>query len=347
MNFKKKIISTIIFVLLFILAYLFVFKNYSITEFLNTIKNCRYEYIIIAIICVFFWVFFEALFFKIIFKKLNYKISWYQAFGYVFTEFYFSAITPSSTGGQPVQMIEMRKDKIPYRISSIIVLINTMFYKLSLILIVTVGFIVYHDKIKDFSSLFKGFSIFGYIITLAIALFFLILIFSNKIITKLVNWFYKLLDKLKIRKNDSEKQKKLDASIEEYKEAAKYIRKNYKVMFITFIVIFLQRTSLLMVNYFIYKAFNIDSISICFALTIQAFLTIAADFIPLPGGVIVSEALLIEINNILQISSISKSITLVFRNINFYLLVLVSLIYYIIFHYSKRKEAQKITDNQE
>lgn len=342
MNLKKKIISTIIFVLLFILSYVFVFKNYSITEFINTIKTCRYEFILIAIGCVFLWVLFEAIYFKIIFKNLNYKISWFQAFGYVFTEFYFSAITPSSTGGQPVQMIEMRKDKIPYRISSIVVLVNTMFYKLALLLIVTLGFIVYHNKISSFSSLFKSFSIYGYIITLIIVLFFLVLIFSNKIITKLVNIFYKLLDKLKIKKTDSDK---LDKSIEEYKEAAKYIRKNYKVLFITFIVIFMQRLSLLMVNYFIYKAFNIDNISIFFAITIQAFLTIAADFIPLPGGVIVSEALLIEINNILQISSISKGITLIFRNISFYLLVVVSLLYYIIFHYSKRKEAQKITDN--
>ena len=142
MNLKRKLISTGIFLLLFAMAYIFVFKDYSITEFRDTMSKCDLLYIIIAMGCVVLWVFFEAYFFKFIFKKLNYSISWYQAIGYVFTETYFSAITPSSTGGQPVQMVEMNKDKIPYKISSIVVMINTLLYKIALLVIVVLGFIL-------------------------------------------------------------------------------------------------------------------------------------------------------------------------------------------------------------
>ena len=344
MNIKKKIISTAIFLLLFFLAYYFVFRDYSITEFQQTLSKCNPLFIMIAICCVGLWVFLEAFFFKYIFKKLKYKITWHQAIGYVFTETYFSAITPSSTGGQPVQMVEMNKDKIPYRISSIVVLINTLLYKLALLVIVLIGFFLFYSEIKGLTPAFRGFALLGFIITTLLVVLFLCLLFSKKFIMKLVNFFYGILWKLKIKKKDKESQKKLEASIDEYRNVAKYIKNDKKTVIKSFLIIFGQRLSLLLVNYFIYKSFNVTGIPVLFAITIQAYLTIAADFIPVPGGVIISEALLIETNVVLGITDIAKGATLVFRNISFYFLVIVSLVYYMIFHYAKRKPAEKIED---
>lgn len=342
MEFKKRILSTLIFILLIFLAYFFVFKDYSLSQFIDTFKNCKVGFLIFAFLCVCLWVFFEALFFKVIYKRLGYKIGFSNAIGYVFTETYFSAITPSSTGGQPVQMIEMNKDGIPYRTSSIVVLVNTMFYKLSLLLIVIIGFIIYHNEIFSFSPLFKIMSIYGFIITLLIILFFLLLIFSEKIIKKILKTFLNIVFKIRKIKDENEKEEAINNALKDYIEAAKYIRKNPKVLLNTFFIIFMQRVSLLMVNYFVYKSFNINNISILYAITINAFLTMAIDFMPLPGGVLISEGLLIEVNKRLHIFNISKSITIVFRNISFYFLVVASLIGYLTFHFKKRKKAIKI-----
>lgn len=335
MNLKRKIVSTIFFIFLLYLAYYFVFRNYSITQFVNTLKTCKPHFFIFAVICIFLFVFFEALFFKIILKKLGYRINWYQAFGYVFTEIYFSGITPSSTGGQPIQMVEMSKDKIPYRISSIIVLINTMFYKLSLLIILIIGFIIYHEEIFSFSDIFKLTAIIGFVITLIIVLFFICLIFSKKFVSFLI----RILLKTKKYKNN---EHKLKDALSDYTEAAKYIRDHKKVLASTFFTIFMQRLSLLLVSYFVYKSFNINNISVLYAITIQAYLTIATDFVPIPGGIIISESLFIEVNEILRITGLSKSITIIFRSISFYILILISLLYYLLFHFKKRKPAVRI-----
>lgn len=342
MNLKKKVISTTISLLLFIAAYLFIFKDYSITEFKTNLVICNKFYLLLAMSCVLSWVCLEALFFKYIFKKMNYKISWFQAIGYVFTETYFSAITPSSTGGQPVQMVEMNKDKIPYRISSIVVLINTILYKISILLIVVLGFIIFYNKIKILTSTFKICLAIGFVITTSITILILSLMFTKKFIIKLVYFIYKMLWKLKIKKKDENSEQKLEASIREYNMAANYIKKDKKTMINSFIIIFLQRLSFFLIYFFIYKSFNIKDISLPFAIAIQAFLTMATDFIPIPGAVIISEALILETNKALGITSIAKGATLIFRNISFYWLVLISLIYYIIFRSINRKPAIKI-----
>ena len=344
MKLKRNLISTGIFLLLLFLAYYFVFRNYSLNEFFETLKGCRPGFFLDAILCVCGFVFFEALFFKVIFKKLGYKISWYKSLGYVFTEIYFSAITPSSTGGQPIQMIEMSKDKIPYRVSSIVVFINTLFYKMALLLIVIIGFLVFFDEVMNFSNVFKITAILGFILTLALVLFFIFLIFSKKVMKGVLKLIIKVSG-LRKSVNKEELTERYRVALDEYSEVAKYIKGNKKTLLITFIIIFMQRLSLLLVSFFVYKSFNVEGISLFYAITIQALLTIAADFIPLPGGVIISEGLFIEVNKILNISSIASGVTIVFRAISFYALVLVSLLYFLVFHFVKRKPAEKIELN--
>ena len=100
----------------------------------------------------------------------------------------------------------------------------------------------------------------------------------------------------------------------------------------------------MMVYYLVCRAFEVNSFSLVYAISIQAFLTVAMDSIPIPGGVIVGEGLIMEANEALKVLNYSKDITLIFRGISVYLLVIISLIYYLIFHYKKRKKVILIKD---
>jgi hypothetical protein len=296
-------------------------------------------YLVFGLLCMGLWVFFEGLFLKTIFRKLNYKISWYQALGYVFTESYFSLVTPGSSGGQPIQMYEMGRDKIPYRTSSIVVFINTMFYKLSLIIIVILSFVFCFKDFLNFSPIFKIMILIGFIVNLLIITAFLLLVYTKKLIRGITNIITKFLVKFKFIKNIDEFNNRLNESVEDYLKTASYIRNHKRVLIETFSIVFFQRLSILMVFYFVTKAFGVSSYSLLYAISIQAFLTIAMDSIPIPGGVIIGEGLIMEANEALKIVKYSKDITLIFRGISVYLLVIIALIYYIIFHYKKRSHA--------
>ena len=49
--------------------------------------------------------------------------------------FFFSCVTPSATGGQPMQIYFMKKEKIPIPVSTVILMIVTITYKLVLVVI--------------------------------------------------------------------------------------------------------------------------------------------------------------------------------------------------------------------
>lgn len=339
MKNKKNTIFTIVFIILIFCAYYFVFRDYSFNKFLNALFECEHVYLFLAVVCMGLWVFFEAIFLKTILKKINYRISWYQSLGYVFTEAYFSLVTPGSSGGQPIQMYEMGRDKIPYRVSGIVVFINTMFYKLSLVLIGLISFILYFKDFLHFSFVFKILVLIGFLVNVIIITFFLLLIYTEKFIKGITKAVSKIILKFKFVKNIDEFNNKLNESVNDYLKAASYLRTHKKIYVETFLIVFLQRLSILMVYYSVTKAFGVSSYSLLYSISIQAFLTIALDSIPIPGGVILGEGLIMEANEALNIIKYSKDITLLFRSISVYLLVIVALIYYIIFHYKKRKKA--------
>ena len=103
-----------------------------------------------------------------------------------------------------------------------------------------------------------------------------------------------------------------------------------------------QRLSILGISYVIYLAFGLNTLSFFEVIAFQVCITLGSDFMPFPGGVVVSEGLLLQANQIIYGSALATSGMMLLRGISFYLLVLFSFIFYLIFHFVKRKKAIKM-----
>ena len=342
MSKKKYLLSILLFLFLTFGTYYFVFKDYSFSLFLSSLSYCNPLFIVISFVSMFFWAFFEALYLKVMCFYMGYKISYYKAFGYVFTECYFSAITPSSIGGQPVQMAEMSHDGIPYRVSSVIILLNTLIYKIALIIIATIGIILFKDILFSFNTLFNWLVLLGFITTILLIICFLVLVYSKKLMYYIVKLVICVLNKLHIFKSIKEKENKLNASLKDYQECALLTKKKPSILIISLIILLCQRLSILAVSYFIYKSFGLNDNSIYFIIAMQSCITLGSDFMPFPGGVVVAEGLLFEANKIIYGSNLATPAMILLRTISFYSIVIFSLLFYIYFHFKKRNKSEVI-----
>ena len=337
---KKYVLSALLFVVLVILTYVFVLKGCDFNLLINSIKNTNPFYIILTIICVFGYVFFGSLFLKRILKYFGFGISFYHALGYIFTEIYFSAITPSNMGGQPVQMVEMKRDKIDYHVSSVLVLFNTMMNRIVLIFIATIFFIFFNKVIFNINSFYNWVVILGYITTILVILLFAALIYSKKIANILLKLSNFLIDHIKLIKNKDKLKNKLVKSLNDYQECSKITKEKPKLVIESFLILFLQRISLLLASYTVYKAFGLNEYGLFLIMAFQVCVTLGSDLMPTPGGVMINEGLLLAVNNLIYGDALALSGMLLLRSFNFYFLVIVSALLYFIFHYVKRKPSK-------
>ena len=288
MKNKNLLISSCIFVLLFAVTFGILFLTYSVDDLLLCLKMIKSTfYLIIGIAIVIFFTL-EAIYFKIIFKSLDENISFRRCMHYSFVEFFFSGITPGSTGGQPVQLYYMNKDKIPMKKSMIALILNTILFKLFFVVTGILIIIFKFNYISMSKTVVKVLFFIGLTYDIVAIIICLLLMYNQKLISKILTFFYKIYNKI-TNKNIDYKTKIKDIT-ESYVEEANYIKNNVGCLILSTILVFLQRTIMFSIIYIIYISINSNPVLNYFDIVmLQIFVQQSLEVTLLPGQAGVGE----------------------------------------------------------
>ena len=321
---SNKIILTLVFILLVVITLLVIVnqnESFSLKGFIQYVSDASLLWIILAFICMLGFVFFEAWAIRILSEAFGYRRSMKKALVYSASDIYFSAITPSATGGQPASALFMMKDKIPGAVTTIILLINLTLYTTSIIVIGGICFITRSDIFIDLSALSKCLVLIGYGLQFVLLAVFLLLVFKEKIVMKIATIVLRLLHKIHIVRHIDKKLEHLEEVEKQYKECAKAIKQHKKSMLQAFICNLLQRLSLVCVSVCVFIGVT-DSVSGAYtAFATQGYVVMGSNSVPIPGAVGAADYLFIDGFDTLVQDPIS--IELLSRGISFYCCIIV------------------------
>ncbi len=331
---KKIIRNSSFFVILIFLTYYFIFRKMDRNGLLSAIKNTNLLFLFIAIILAFGNIFFEAVVhyrnLKILKEKTNFKL----CLKYAIVGFFFSAITPAATGGQPVQIYYMHKDGVNYINATISILIQSFSYLSIMVLLGIIGYIINFNYISNL-GFFEYFFFIGVIANGTIVLITLIAMFSEKTSNKLLNLIYKIIDKFNHDKAISFKEK-FTAQIKEYHTSAHFIMNNKKIVLKTLLTSICQLVSYHSVAYFVYLSLNVSNLNYFKITSLQSLLYLSVSILPLPGTVGVNETGFSIIYSPIIMKNIVDSALLLTRGISFYLYVIITGIILLIINIKKK-----------
>ena len=157
---KKQIIWSLIFIALIVLTVWVIVKqneSFSIEGFINYVSAAKWQWIALAFLCMVGFIIFEGLAVLQLCKAFGYKEKVKRGIVYSAVDIYFSAITPSATGGQPASAMCMMQDGIPGAVTTIVLLLNLTLYTIAIIVIGAVCFIFNFDMFRHFSNAFLTF----------------------------------------------------------------------------------------------------------------------------------------------------------------------------------------------
>ena len=176
-------------------------------------------------------------------RTLGIKRKKWTCFLFSSVGFFFSCITPSASGGQPAQIYYMKKEKIPIPVSTLVLMIVTITYKLVLVVIGVVvtffgqGFI--HKYLYDVRYVFylgTGLNVFC-VVTM------LILVFHPVLARTILVKGMALLERMHLMKRKQSRLDRLNASMDQYRETAVYLKNHVKVLHNKKVAIDIQCTS--------------------------------------------------------------------------------------------------------
>ncbi|MDE6584771.1 MAG: flippase-like domain-containing protein, partial [Anaeroplasmataceae bacterium] len=141
--------------------------NYDINELFSIIQEVNFLWLIPAILMIFVYIHYEGLAMRQIFKTMEIQTTRRANFMYSAIDYYFCAVTPSASGGQPMVAYYMAKDGISLSAVSLTLLINTALFKIVLIILSLVSIIFCSSLVFEFPIMIALFVI-GIVINLFI-----------------------------------------------------------------------------------------------------------------------------------------------------------------------------------
>ena len=329
---NRYFLSMMFFVLLVTATFYLLLKDCDFDNIINAVKGAEYRYLILSVIMAVIYVAGEGQCLNIIIKSLKGKANRFLCFIYGCIDFYFCAVTPSATGGQPVAAYYMSKDGVSVATSTIALLLNTIQYKLVLIVLGITAMIFKFSILLD-NFWFTFMFVFGIVANIITIIVCLAAIFSKSLLDKVVYKVINGLVRIKLIRNRRKVVTKYEHQFKDYEKSAEYIKNNPMVNVKVFLVCLVQRVALFSIAYFIYKSFGIEgNVTFIDLLAIQVAVAMAVDSLPLPGGVGAAEAFTVQLFTMVYGSDLVATATLLTRGISYYFCVLVSGIFFIINH---------------
>ena len=202
---------------------------------------------------------------------------------------YYGALTPFATGGQPMQVMYMKRDGVPVGRGTCIVCIKFFLYELALCVFYVVAMVLRGAYFyANYNQVF-WLTTLGFVINFVGLTFIFLVLVKTEWARRIVNWFSRVRGKIRILKHAEKTMHNVANTIDDYVEAAKYIGENKGKIILSFILSVFNFVCLFSIPYLICVAFGNGDAEYIELLTLMAFLYLAVAFMPTPGAAGASE----------------------------------------------------------
>ena len=316
-------------------------RSFSLSELIAALRSANPGWILIAVLCMVGFILFEALALRCICRSFGNPCRVHESLVYSTSDIYFSAITPSATGGQPASAFFMMHNGIPGSLTAVILIANLVMYTLSILTIGVISFLICPSILQLFGTPSKILILIGCVAQIGLACFFWLLLKKEQFLQKCGGGLIHLLAKLRLLRNKENKMiQKLERTIAEYKAASGLLRGHRKMLLQVYVLNVFQRVSQIAVSMFIYLAMFPGGGNAVKVFVLQSCTVLGSNCIPIPGAMGVSDYLMLDGFSKILTEQQAVNLELISRSVSFYICILICGIYTLLKYLLLMKRSQ-------
>ena len=316
-------------------------KGFSPARFSEYLEHNNPWYLACALGMMLCYILFGALAILCLLKGFGYRHSLPDGLSYVAADLYFSAITPSATGGQPAEGYFMVKDGVPAVVSTVTLLTNLLLYTLSIVVIGAAGLIIRPGSFLQFGVFSRILIIAGMVIQLSLALLYGLLLWEKQLLRRICNGLLWLLGKLHLLRNLERKQERLSRIMDNYGKVTEMIKGKLGLLLKGLLLNVAHRACQILVTVFCFLAGGGPWRLVPDLFAMQSNVVLGAYCIPIPGSMGVTDYMMIDGFSSIMDEAQSANLELLSRAMSFYVCVLlcglIALVKYVIIRFRREK----------
>lgn len=334
---RKNLFNALFLIALLAVTCWAIFKDQDLGRIVTILTEIPPIFLLIGFVLVILYVCSESVIIKYLLHTVKIKVPLFNCIRYSFVGFFYSCITPSASGGQPMQIYYMKKQNIDIPTATIILMLVTIEYKFVLV-VIGLGIAFFgQGLINPLPYEVRFFLYLGIALNVFCVTLMGFLVFLPGTAKFLIMKGFALLKKLHLMKEKNNRTERLERSMNVYRDASVFLKKNKLAIFNTTVISFLQRFFLFFITYIVYRSLGLHEVDAVTITLLQAVISISVDMLPLPGGMGISERLYLLIFTPIFGSAASVTASLlVSRGFSYYILIIVSGIVSFVTHLTVR-----------
>jgi len=324
MKNKNTILNLLFLASVFGLTLYYVFHGEDMDALVRYLGQSNAWYWLAGVVLVVFFILGESVIIYYMMRSVGQPAILTHCFLYSFVGFFFSAITPSATGGQPAQLYFMKKDNLSMSVSTLILMIVTITYKAVLVVIGLTVVIFRPPVIMQYLDPVLGWCYLGVALNVFCVTFMMVLVFHPTMAERILIGTVSLFGRITHFRKEKKAIQKIEDAMARYRSVAGYLRKNKRVIVHVFLITFVQRVIWFFITYLICLSFSLHSLGPVTATALQGMISVSVDMLPLPGGMGMSENLFLKIFRPACGERLVLPVMVVSRGISYYAQLLIS-----------------------
>lgn len=324
-NPRKKALWSLLFIAIAALTvWAVVSQGHAFTPgaFAEYVSGMSLPWLLAAVGAMLCHIFFEGEALRCVCQGFQQKAGHARSFAWAASDLYFSAITPSATGGQPACAWFMIRDGVPPVVTTVALLVNLVMYTLSILVMGSITLITQPQLFAGFRPLAKVLIVVGCFAQVGLATLLVLLVMRREFLHRICRKGLKLLSRLHLLKHEEETQHKLAVLMDEYRRCSEFISGHKKTLVKVFLCNLVQRGCLIAVPMFVYLAGGGPLALAGRAWALQCYAVLGSNTVPIPGAMGVSDYLMLDgFGELLGVQSVTN-FELLSRSLSFYACVL-------------------------
>lgn len=341
----KKILAVAFFLLVMLLTFYVVFNGQDIDGIVSALGELNGFFMILALSMALMYIVCEG---YMIWMMVGGKWSirkFLRCTGYSFIGFFYSGITPSASGGQPMQLYYMSRDGLRFSKSCAALTVIAATNKFVLASLGVILLIFWNGPLHDVFEDHMGWYYLGLIVLVFWVIVLAFLMYGPNVIQRVLLRFLAFLEKIHILKPSSTRDGKVISFFDGYRDIMHELNDHKKKIVIIGIISYFQRFCLVALTYVIYKGFGLAGTSAVKIILVQLAIMIAVDMLPLPGAQGISEFLYRRVFATVFVGDYLTASMCVTRLSSFYFLLILGMLVVAVKTARKLVKSRKKVDN--
>lgn len=309
-----------IFIVAFTLVMIifFIFSEGGFIDLINSNLNINIWWLITAIAVHLLNIAIDATIIYLFVRETTPHVTAYNAFIASMVGQFFCAVTPSASGGQPMQILAMSQMGIKGANATSALVQKFLVWQFTLTgysivaILARFSFFASHLDVTMWIL-----AVIGFLAQVAVIAALLLASFNKNLTKKIVNWIFTILGKIKLLKNPEEKIESTNNQLDVFHESNKELNKNKTLLVKVYVLTAIQMTALFLVPYCIAESFGINCNPFDM-LCAQAYVNMVSSLVPLPGASGAAEFCFSAFFSSYFTPETIKSAILIWRTITYY-----------------------------